>query len=58
VSANEREMHYARAIWGAMVDDEPEDVDEKTLWTDGFLDAAKAVIEIADQEPQAKERHS
>lgn len=51
-------MRYARAIWGAMVDDEPEDVDEKTLWTDGFLDAAKAVIEIADQELQAKERHS
>lgn len=32
----------ARTIWDAMVNDEPPD--DETLWRDGYLDAADAVI--------------
>lgn len=35
----------ARAIWTAMVDDEPP-FDDDTIWREGYLDAADAVIAL------------
>jgi Ethanolamine utilization protein EutJ (predicted chaperonin) len=48
--SDDRRVAYARAIWDAMVDDEPNDVDERLLWEGGYLDAADAVIKLVDQE--------
>jgi hypothetical protein len=46
---DERRQRYARAIWAAMVDDEPP-LNDHELWLDGYLDAADAVIALADAE--------
>jgi hypothetical protein len=47
MSENERRQKYAEAIWTAMVNDEPPPTDD-TIWREGYLDAADAVIVLAD----------
>lgn len=55
MTREERQLKYARAIWSAMVDDEPPEEPHPLLWEGGYLDAADAVIALFDQE---RERHA
>ena len=41
-------LRVARAIWDAMVDDEPPD--DKTLWEYGYIDAANAAIRASEEQ--------